>query len=127
MRTALYLLATAALATLTLAATPKISEAQAVYPWCAHYGGRDMGGAPSCGFVTYAQCMASASGRLATCGLNPGVAFAQQTRGRINTRLALRSAFAPMELGALLAKFGTFAAARRRTLAGPYEAKQGAA
>jgi len=47
-----------------LLATPdKPAQAQAhYYPWCAHYGGRDMGGAISCGFTTYGQCLATISG-----------------------------------------------------------------
>jgi hypothetical protein len=47
------------------------SHAQTVYPWCAHYGGRDGGGAPSCGSMTYAQCMATVSGQQGYCDRNP--------------------------------------------------------
>lgn len=36
------------------------------YPWCAQYSG---GGGANCGFTTYAQCMASASG-LGSCVQN---------------------------------------------------------
>jgi hypothetical protein len=71
MRKALYLLATIGIATLTLTAMPTTSQAQTVYPWCAHYGGRDMGGAPSCGFVSYAQCMATIQGMGGWCSENP--------------------------------------------------------
>jgi len=40
-------------------------------------------GYPSdCSYQTYAQCMAGASGRYATCNVNPRVAFARQRRGR---------------------------------------------
>jgi hypothetical protein len=47
------------------------AKAQTVYPWCAHYGGRDGGGAPSCGSMTYAQCMATISGMQGYCDRNP--------------------------------------------------------
>ncbi|MGN6747337.1 MAG: DUF3551 domain-containing protein [Xanthobacteraceae bacterium] len=32
------------------------------YPWCAIYNGGGVGGGTNCGFVTYEQCMATASG-----------------------------------------------------------------
>jgi len=32
------------------------------YPWCAQYSGRALGGAMNCGFVSFAQCMATVSG-----------------------------------------------------------------
>ncbi len=38
------------------------AAAQTWYPWCAHYGGDDYGGAIACGFTSYAQCAASVSG-----------------------------------------------------------------
>jgi hypothetical protein len=47
------------------------TEAAIVYPWCAHYGGRNGGGAPSCGSSTYAQCMATVSGQMGYCDRNP--------------------------------------------------------
>ena len=46
------------------------SEATIIYPWCAHYGGRNGGGADSCGSTTYAQCMATASPN-GYCSQNP--------------------------------------------------------
>ncbi|HWM48808.1 MAG TPA: DUF3551 domain-containing protein [Xanthobacteraceae bacterium] len=62
---------------LVLAAAPMLSaqvplaSARASYfPWCAHYGGDDFGGAISCGFATHAQCMASLSGVGGTCERN---------------------------------------------------------
>jgi len=55
---------------MTLAGGTKPSAAAVIYPWCAHYGGR-LGGAPSCGSTTYAQCMATVSGTQGTCELNP--------------------------------------------------------
>jgi hypothetical protein len=35
----------------------------------------------NCQFATYRQCMASASGTLARCGINPRYAFARQRHG----------------------------------------------
>ncbi len=32
------------------------------YPWCAQYSGRALGGAQNCGFVSFAQCMATVWG-----------------------------------------------------------------
>ncbi|WOH69916.1 DUF3551 domain-containing protein [Bradyrhizobium sp. BWA-3-5] len=43
------------------------------YPWCVQ--GRDMGYPGDCSYETYEQCLASASGRVAFCGINPRVAF----------------------------------------------------
>ncbi|KWV58349.1 hypothetical protein AS156_34700 [Bradyrhizobium macuxiense] len=43
--------------------------------------GRHWGFPGNCAFHTRAQCMASASGTFATCGINPHYAFARQ-RGR---------------------------------------------
>jgi hypothetical protein len=45
---------------LTLAA-PTAGQAQ-TYPWCAQYGGMGGGGGRNCGFVSYAQCLATVSG-----------------------------------------------------------------
>jgi hypothetical protein len=46
-----------------LAAPGTPAQAQArYYPFCAHYGGGEMGSAISCGFDTYAQCLATISG-----------------------------------------------------------------
>ena len=53
------LLATAIVMALALLA-PGTSQAQIYYPWCAQYVGRD--GGRNCGFVSYAQCMATVSG-----------------------------------------------------------------
>jgi hypothetical protein len=49
------------------------------YPWCVQ--GRGVGYPGDCSYSNRAQCMASASGRLATCGLNPRFAYGWQ-RGR---------------------------------------------
>ncbi|HKS18309.1 MAG TPA: DUF3551 domain-containing protein [Bradyrhizobium sp.] len=50
------------------------------YPWCAQ--GHSVGIPGDCSYQTYAQCMASASGRLLSCNINPRVAFGQQRRAR---------------------------------------------
>jgi hypothetical protein len=51
------------------------------YPWCVQ--GRGVGVPGDCSYTTYAQCMASASGRNVYCNVNPRVAFGQQApRGR---------------------------------------------
>jgi hypothetical protein len=41
----------------------------AEYPWCAQYGGGDQGGR-NCGFSTYEQCMATATGMGGSCECN---------------------------------------------------------
>lgn len=45
------------------------------YPWCTQ--GRGVGYPGDCSYQSYAQCMASASGRNLYCGINPRFAFAQ--------------------------------------------------
>jgi len=53
------------------------------YPYCVQ--GKGVGIPGDCSYQTYAQCMASASGRNASCGINPRVAFGKQQpqqRGR---------------------------------------------
>jgi Protein of unknown function (DUF3551) len=62
------------------ASTPAAAEADA---WCVQ--GRDEGIPGDCSYATYAQCMATASGRSAYCNINPRVAFGRQgypPRGR---------------------------------------------
>jgi hypothetical protein len=65
-------------ATLTTSAPAAAGD----YAYCLQ--GRDMGYPGDCSYSTYAQCMASASGRYASCGINPRVAYgqAQYPRGR---------------------------------------------
>jgi len=55
----LVLFAVAILAAAAVLTTP--AKAQN-YPWCAQYSGRALGGAQNCGFVSFAQCMATVSG-----------------------------------------------------------------
>jgi Protein of unknown function (DUF3551) len=50
------------------------------YPYCVQ--GRGVGIPGDCSYSSYAQCLASASGRGLYCNLNPRVAFGQQRRGR---------------------------------------------
>jgi len=50
------------------------------YPWCTQ--GRSVGYPGDCSYQSYAQCMASASGRNLYCGINPRAAYAQYPRGR---------------------------------------------
>ena len=41
------------------------------YPWCAYYGGGDIGGGgTNCGFTTFEQCMATLSGMGGFCDRN---------------------------------------------------------
>ena len=56
-----------------------MSPASAQDRYCLQ--GRDYGYPGNCQFATYAQCMATASGTLSYCGINPRYAFARQQRG----------------------------------------------
>jgi hypothetical protein len=51
------------------------------YPYCIQGGGWGVPG--DCSYRSYAECMASASGRRVYCNVNPRVAFGQQRRGRV--------------------------------------------
>jgi hypothetical protein len=51
-------------------ALPASAQARTYYPWCASEPD-ESGGALSCGFVSYAQCMATASGLGGRCIRNP--------------------------------------------------------
>jgi hypothetical protein len=50
------------------------------YPWCLV--GLQTGYPGECYYTSYAQCMASASGRLAYCKINPRFAFGLEPRDR---------------------------------------------
>jgi hypothetical protein len=53
-----------------LAAIGAASAAKAQnYPWCEYLGG-EMGGARNCGFISFDQCMLSASGNGGDCRQN---------------------------------------------------------
>jgi hypothetical protein len=54
--------------------------AAAEYPYCLQ--GRGPGIPGDCNYRSYAECMATASGRDVYCNVNPRFAFAQQRRGR---------------------------------------------
>jgi hypothetical protein len=72
-----------AIATLAALGTAAISSTPASamdYPFCLQ--GRQTGYPGECQYQTYQQCRASASGRDASCGINPRVAFNQRPRGR---------------------------------------------
>jgi len=75
-----HLLFAAASAVAVLAATGLIPAAAQDYPYCLQ--GRIWGYPGNCQFTSYAQCLASASGTDAYCGINPRYAFAQQRRYR---------------------------------------------
>jgi Protein of unknown function (DUF3551) len=57
-------------ATMTAGAGP---AAAFDYPYCLQ--SRDAGVPGDCSYRSYAQCMATASGQVATCNINPRVAF----------------------------------------------------
>jgi hypothetical protein len=60
-------------------ATGSNTAAAQDYPYCLQ--GRIWGYPGNCQFTTYEQCMATASGTDAYCGINPRVAFAPPRRG----------------------------------------------
>lgn len=64
------------------AATTATPAAAYDYPYCLQGSGVGIPG--DCSYRSYAQCMASASGRRVYCNINPRVAFGQQhpRRGR---------------------------------------------
>lgn len=73
------------LVTMTAGAAIVVNSAPAQaydYPYCLQ--GRTVGIPGECSYQTYAQCMASASGRALYCNVNPRVAFNQQRRQRFN-------------------------------------------
>jgi Protein of unknown function (DUF3551) len=76
-----FLLAMTALAAAGIATLSTSAPAAAYdYPWCVV--ARGWGYPGDCSYQSYAQCMASASGRYAYCNVNPYVAFARQRRGQ---------------------------------------------
>ena len=71
------MLAMLALTAIGVGSTAGSAPAKAYdYPWCAQ--GRGFGIPGDCSYQTYAQCMASASGRFLYCNINPRVAFGEQ-------------------------------------------------
>jgi hypothetical protein len=76
------MLAILALSAATVATVAGSSPAAAYdYPYCLQ--GRGIGTPGECSYSSYAQCMASASGRALYCNVNPRVAFGQQRRMRV--------------------------------------------
>jgi hypothetical protein len=77
MRNAMFatLTLSAALAATLAGASPAAAHD---YPYCLQ--GRGIGIPGECAYSSYAQCMASASGRALYCNINPRVAFRQQPR-----------------------------------------------
>ncbi len=59
------------LAAIVGAAPASVAQTAYDYPWCALYGGRVAGGAQSCYYRTYQQCMATISGIGGTCIRSP--------------------------------------------------------
>jgi Protein of unknown function (DUF3551) len=66
-------------ATGVLALSGSIAPAAAASRYCLQGSGWGFPG--NCQFATRAQCMATASGTRARCGLNPRYAFARQRQG----------------------------------------------
>ncbi len=74
------LIAALALSSAGLATLASSGPAMAYdYPWCVRSSTHD--GAGDCMYQTFAQCRASASGRAASCYVNPRVAFGQTRPG----------------------------------------------
>jgi hypothetical protein len=63
----------ASLAAVALLASATAGHAQTAYdyPWCAVYADPDAGGAQSCYYTTYAQCMQTISGIGGYCIASP--------------------------------------------------------
>ena len=76
------MLAILALSAASVATVAVSSPAAAYdYPYCLQ--GRGIGIPGECSYTSYAQCMASASGRALYCNINPRVAFGEQRRMRV--------------------------------------------
>jgi Protein of unknown function (DUF3551) len=76
--TLLALLALSAAGAATLAGSGPAAAHD--YPWCIQGGGVGIPG--DCSYRSFAQCMASASGRRVFCNINPRVAFSLEPRRR---------------------------------------------
>jgi hypothetical protein len=80
MRNAMLAILAVSAATVTMVAVSSPAAAYD-YPYCAQ--GRSIGVPGDCSYSTYAQCVASASGRGLYCNVNPRAAFGQQRRMRV--------------------------------------------
>ncbi len=69
------ILALTSLAALLAVASPAARAHPPIDRYCLQ--GRSWGYPGNCQFVSYQQCLATASGTSATCGVNPRYAFAQ--------------------------------------------------
>jgi hypothetical protein len=76
--TILAMLALSAAAAVTMAGSGPAAAIDC--PYCIQGGGWGIPG--DCSYRSYAECMATASGRRVYCNVNPRVAFGQQRRGR---------------------------------------------
>ena len=74
----LALLALAATGAVTIAGSGPVAAID--YPYCIQGGGWGIPG--DCSYRSYAECMASASGRRVWCNVNPRAAFGKQRRAR---------------------------------------------
>ena len=75
------MLATLALLTAAAATVASSGPAAAIdYPYCIQGGGWGVPG--DCSYRSYAECLASASGRRVYCNVNPRFALGQQRRAR---------------------------------------------
>ena len=85
MRSQISVAILATVAALTVAASMTPASAEAIQDrYCLQ--GRQWGYPGNCQFSNYRQCMATASGTDAYCGINPMRAFAQQRRWRYPDR-----------------------------------------
>ena len=85
MRGSIPLVVLATIAAVTTVGTMSPAPAEAIQDrYCLQ--GRQWGYPGNCLFSSYAQCMATASGTDAYCGINPQYAFARQQRDAYRDR-----------------------------------------
>jgi uncharacterized protein DUF3551 len=85
MRRHVFLAVLATISALTTVGSISPAPAEAIQDrYCLQ--GRIWGYPGNCQFSSYAQCMATASGTDAYCGINPQYAFARQRRGAYRDR-----------------------------------------
>lgn len=82
MRTALVLAALAGAASFLAPSTPAQAQAQRLYPFCyVQYEGLGRSGSYECYYRSFAECMATQSGRGGMCHENPEVIALRQAQG----------------------------------------------